>query len=176
MDLDLKDKVALVTGGSHGLGKAICMGLATEGVRIAVNYHRNPEIAEKLVNELEMNYEVESIAVVGDVSVKSDVREMFTKVEEELSIVDILVNNAAVSLASFVQDTPQDMWDSTIQINLTGTFLTCQEMVKRLLANGRVGRIINISSVAAFKGSTSGRAHYDASKGGVISFSTSLAR
>jgi len=176
MDLDLKDKVALVTGGSHGLGEAICRGLAAEGVKIAVNYHRNPKIAEKLARELEMIHEVKSIAVEADVSVKTDVCEMFDRVEEELSAVDILVNNAAVSLTSDVQDTPQEMWDSTLQINLTGTFLTCQEMVKRLLANGRAGRIINISSVAAFKGSTSGRAHYDASKGGVISFSTSLAR
>ncbi len=176
MDLHLKEKVALVTGGSHGLGRAICLGLASEGARVAVNYHRNPEIADTLVAEIKDIHKVESAAVPGSVTNHSDIRSMFDRAEKELGPVDILINNAAVCPSSFVKDTTEEEWNSTIQINLTGTFLTCKEMVRRLLSLGQKGRIINISSIAAFTGSTSGRAHYDASKGGVISFTISLAR
>jgi 3-oxoacyl-[acyl-carrier protein] reductase len=101
---------------------------------------------------------------------------MFDAVEAELGPVQVLVNNAAVAPSSYVKDTPGDLWDMTIQTNLTGTFHTCQELVRRLLAAGRPGRIVNVSSTAAYLGSTSGRAHYDATKGAVISFSISLAR
>jgi 3-oxoacyl-[acyl-carrier protein] reductase len=176
MELHLQGRVALVTGGSHGLGKDICLGLAREGVRVAVNYRRNPEIAENLVREIVNECGVDSAAVLGDVSRKTDVQGMFDEAEKKLAPVDILVNNAAVSPSSLVKDTPDEMWNTTMQTNLTGTFYTCREMVRRLLASHREGRIINISSVAAFKGSTTGRAHYDASKGAVISFSISLAR
>jgi 3-oxoacyl-[acyl-carrier protein] reductase len=176
MDLHLKDKVALVTGGSHGLGRSICLGLAAEGARVAVNYHRNPELADTLVDEIKKVHNVDAMAVLGSVGSGSEVLEMFNRTEKRFSQIDILVNNAAVCPASFVKDTTEEKWHSTIQVNLTGTFLTCREMVKRLLASGRTGRIVNISSTAAFSGSTSGRAHYDATKGGTISFTISLAR
>jgi 3-oxoacyl-[acyl-carrier protein] reductase len=176
MDLNLKDRVALVTGGSHGLGEAICLGLAAEGANVAVNYRRNPEIAETLVNEIKDKHNVKAAAVLGSVTSRSNIIGMFDRTEKELGPVDILINNAAVCPSSFVKDMTEDEWNSTLQINLTGTFLTCKEMVNRLLSGGRTGKIINISSIAAFTGSTSGRSHYDASKGGVISFSISLAR
>ena len=176
MDLNLKDKIALVTGGSKGLGKSICLSLAAEGVKVAINYHRDPEIAEELVNEIKNTYGVDSISVYGSVNSETDVEKIFNKIEKELSGIDILINNAAISPTSFVKDTSLEQWNFAIGVNLTGTFLTCREMVKRLLAAKKIGRIVNISSAAAFLGSTSGRAHYDASKGGIISFSTSLAR
>ena len=104
MDLNLKRKVALITGGSRDLGEAICRGLAAEGANIAVNYHRKKEIADKLVKEIKKDYKVEAIGVCGDVSEEDDVERIFNEIEKNLSPVDILVNNAAVSPTSYVKD------------------------------------------------------------------------
>jgi 3-oxoacyl-[acyl-carrier protein] reductase len=183
MDLNLKDKVALVTGGSRGLGKAICLSLAAEGAKIAVSYYRNvddgvdlADEATELVKEIADTYGVQALAVGGDVSVEADVLNMFGQVAKKFSQIDILVNNAAVCPTCWVPDMPLEMWSRTISVNLTGTFLTSRQFVKRLLEAGRAGRIVNIVSQAAFRGSTSGHAPYDASKGGIVSFTIALAR
>ena len=176
MDLSLKDKVALVTGGSRGLGKAICLGLAAEGAKVAVNYRQSAEKAAAVVAEIEANCGVDAMAVAGDVAQEAHVLEMFRRVEERFSHVDVLINNAAVCPTCKVKDMTERQWNETIRVNLTGTFLACREMLRRLLAAGRTGRIVNVSSSAAFLGSTTGHAPYDASKGGMISFTVSLAR
>ncbi len=176
MDLNLKDKAALVTGGSRGLGRAICLGLAAEGARVAVNYRQHGDEAEAVVDEIRRTCGVEAVAVPGDVGREDDVRHMFRLAEEALSRVDVLVNNAAVCPTCKVEDLTEEEWNRTLQVNLAGTFLACREMVRRLLDAGRGGRIVNLSSTAAFLGSTTGHAPYDASKGGVIAFTVSLAR
>ncbi|HUT93582.1 MAG TPA: 3-oxoacyl-ACP reductase family protein [Thermoguttaceae bacterium] len=176
MDLKLKDKVALVTGGSRGLGRAISLGLAAEGAKVAVNYRTHGDEAEAVVAEIRRDYGVEAVAVVGDVADEGEVQRMFRLTEETFSRVDVLVNNAAVCPTCRVEDLSEEEWTRTLQVNLTGTFLACREMVRRLLAAGRPGRIVNVSSTAAFLGSTTGHAPYDASKGGVIAFTISLAR
>jgi 3-oxoacyl-[acyl-carrier protein] reductase len=176
MDLNLNDKVALVTGGSRGLGEAASLALAAEGAKVAVNYRRNAEKAEAVVREIRDRYGVEALAVEGDVSREGDVVQMFQLVEERFSQVDVLVNNAAVCPTCQVKDMTLQQWAETLQVNLTGTFLACREMVRRLLAAGRGGRIVNVSSAAAFLGSTTGHAPYDASKGGMVSLTVSLAR
>ncbi|MBN2477539.1 MAG: 3-oxoacyl-ACP reductase FabG [Pirellulales bacterium] len=176
MDLRLKDKVALVTGGSHGLGKAICLSLAAEGAKVAVNFRRHPEKAGAVVEEIADRFAVEAFAVLGDVSSEADVTEMFRQTESQLGPLDVLLNNAAVCPTCRVKDMTQQQWSHTVRVNLTGTFLTCREMVRRLLQSGRTGRIVNISSQAAFRGSTTGHAPYDASKGGIVSFTVALAR
>jgi 3-oxoacyl-[acyl-carrier protein] reductase len=176
MDLNLNDKVALVTGGSRGLGEAVSLALAAEGAKVAVNYRRNAEKAEAVVREIRDRYGVEALAVEGDVSREGDVVRMFEFIEERFSQVDVLVNNAAVCPTCQVKDMTLQQWAETLQVNLTGTFLACREMVRRLLAAGRGGRIVNVSSAAAFLGSTTGHAPYDASKGGMVSLTVSLAR
>ena len=183
MDLQLNDKVALVTGGSRGLGKTICTGLAAEGVKVGVNYYRNEENgidlvdeADAIVEEIGKTYGIEALAVPGDVGKEDEVIAMYRPLEEKFSQVDILVNNAAVCPTCPVKDMSVDMWRSTIDVNLTGTFLTSRELVKRLLDEKREGRIVNIASQAAFRGSTTGHAPYDASKGGIVSFTIALAR
>lgn len=176
MELHLQNKVALVTGGSHGLGKSVCLGLAAEGARVVVNYRRSPERAETLVKEIQEKYGIEAMAVYADVGKEVEIVRMFEQVEERFSYIDILVNNAAVCPQSWVKDTPTEAWDFVLQVNLSGTFVACRELVKRLIENERPGRIVNVSSVAAFHGSTSGQAAYDASKGGMNSFTVSLAR
>jgi len=176
MDLKLKDKVALVTGGSRGLGRAICLSLAGEGAKVAVNYRRTADKAQAVVEEIKNEYGVEAVTVAGDVAKESDVLSIFHRVEQEFSKIDILINNAAVCPTCRIEDLTEAMWTETIGVNLTGTFLTSREFVKRLLKSGRAGRIVNIVSQAAFRGSTTGHAPYDASKGGIVSFTIALAR
>jgi 3-oxoacyl-[acyl-carrier protein] reductase len=176
MDLKLKDKVALVTGGSRSLGKAICFCLAGEGAKVVVNYRRNPEVAEAVCEQISKTYNTEAIPVLADVSKEADVIAMFEEVGEKFGKTDILINNAAVCPTCPVSEMTEEMWRETIDINLNGTFLTSREFVKRLLEENRKGRIVNIVSQAAFRGSTSGHSPYDASKGGIVSFTIALAR
>lgn len=176
MDLFLKDKVALVTGGAQGLGKAICLALAAEGTQVAVNYRRHGAEAEELANEIRSRNGIKCLSLHGDVSQAADVRAMVQQTLDHFGRLDVLVNNAAVCPTCEVKDMTESQWAETVQVNLTGAFLTSREMVRQLVASGRPGRIINISSAAAYLGSTTGHAPYDASKGGVISFTISLAR
>lgn len=183
MDLHLKDRVAIVTGGSRGLGRAICLGLAAEGARVAINYYRDPargvdfvQDATELVDEIRSRYQGQAVAVPGNVAQIGDIRQMFDETASTLGPVDILVNNAGVWPTAWVKDMSESEWNDTIAVNLTGPFLTCREAVQRWLAAGRGGRIVNITSQAAFHGSTSGHAHYAASKAGLVTFMISLAR
>ena len=171
MDLKLKDKVALVTGGSHGLGKAICLGLAAEGATVGVNYHRNPAKAEAVVKEIAAKGG-QAVSVCGDIAVEADVVRMF----DQLGVVDVLVNNAAICPVGPITEMSEADWNRAFQVNMTGTFLCSRECVRRLEKAKRAGRIVNISSQAAFRGSASGKSPYDASKGAIIAFTVSLAR
>jgi len=176
MDLHLSGKVALVTGGSHGLGRSICLRLAAEGAKVAVNYRQSPERAEAVVREIHDTYGGEAMAVYADMGNEDEIIRMFADIAAQFSRLDILVNNAATCPQSWVKDTVIETWNTVLQVNLTGTFIACREMVKQLLVAQSTGNIVNITSVAAFHGSTSGQAAYDASKGGMTSFTVSLAR
>ena len=144
MDLNLKDKAAIVTGGSRGLGRAICLGLAAEGARVAVHYYRDrrQEIdlvaeANELAAEIRRLYHVEALPVPGDVSHLADIQEMFDRAETVFGPIDILVNNAAIWPTAYVKDMTQEHWNTTLAVNLTGPFLTCREAVRRWLAAAR---------------------------------------
>jgi 3-oxoacyl-[acyl-carrier protein] reductase len=183
MDLNLRGKVAIVTGGSRGLGRAISLGLAAEGCKVAINYYRDLSRgidlfgeANELAKVIRAAHGVEALAVPGDVSKADEIAEMFRQTEASLSEVDILVNNAGIWPTAYVKDMTKEEWNLTLAVNLTGPFLTCQEAVRRWLASGRKGSIVNITSQAAFHGSTTGHAHYAASKGGLVTFTISLAR
>jgi 3-oxoacyl-[acyl-carrier protein] reductase len=183
MDLNLKDRVAIVTGGSRGLGRAISLGLAAEGVKVAINYYRDlargidlGDEAADLGKVMRAAHGVDVLPVPGDVSKSHEVQQMFRTVEAALGPVDILVNNAGVWPTAYVKDMTEEEWNATLAVNLTGSFLTCREAVRRWLGAGRRGAIVNITSQAAFHGSTSGHAHYAASKAGLVTFSISLAR
>ena len=176
MDMHLEGKIALVTGGSRGLGRAICLALAAEGARVSVNYRSGAEQAAAGVDAIRRSASGDAAVVPGDVASEDDVTAMFDSTERQLGPVDILVNNAAVCPTCWVKDLSLEEWERTLRVNLTGTFLACREMVRRRLAAGRPGRIVNIASVAAFRGSTTGHAPYDASKGGIVSLTVSLAR
>jgi 3-oxoacyl-[acyl-carrier protein] reductase len=174
MDLGLANKLVLVTGGSRGLGRAICLGLAEEKAKVAVNYQRtNPGL---LVAQLKRDFGVAAVAVRGDVSKPAQVREVFARVERALGPVDILINNAGAWPTTFVQDMTDKEWNATLAVNLTASFLTCREAIRRWRADKRQGRIVNITSQAAYHGATSGHAHYAAAKAGLANFTISLAR
>jgi len=176
MELNLKGKVAIVTGGARGLGRAICLRLAAEGVHVVVNYNRSGVEAASLLEEIRDRFGIQALAIQGDVSQEQDILELFNEAEEQFPRLDLLVNNAGICPISIVRDLSGDVWNRTIGTNLTGTFLASREMVRRLMARARPGRIINIVSPAAFMGSENGKSHYAASKAGVVAFTVSLAR
>ena len=175
MDLGLKDKVILVTGGYRGLGREICRGLAAEGAKVAVNHRRRPDEADALVRQLREEFGAEAAAVAGDVSREDDVAAMFDEAEAKLGPVEGLVNNAAYCPVGPTVDLSVEEYQRALNVNMTGTFLCSRELVRRLLAAGRRGRIVNISSQAAFRGSQSGKTAYDSSKMGIVGLTISLA-
>lgn len=175
MDLHLADKVAIVTGGSRGLGKAICRSLAGEGARVAVNYVRSADKARAVADAIT---EAGGTAAPfqADVGDASAVVDLFDRVRETLGPVDVLVNNAAYCPVVPTAEISEEEWSRAFQVNVTGTFLASRELVRRLRGEGRTGRIVNVSSQAAFRGSRSGKSAYDASKGAIVAFTVSLAR
>ena len=176
MDLKLTAKTALITGGAHGLGAAISTALAREGADLIINYNSSSDRAQKLKESLAETFGVKAASIQGNIGNEAEVIRLFEEAENSVSSIDILVNNAAVAPTARIGEMTEEEWNRTFQTNMTGTFLTSREFVRRCRASGRPGRIVNISSAAAYLGSTSGRTHYDASKGGVISFTISLAR
>jgi 3-oxoacyl-[acyl-carrier protein] reductase len=176
MDLDLNDKVAIVTGGSRGLGRAISLQLAEEGCRVAVNYVRGREAALAVVDEIHSTCQVPAVAIGADVSLATDVARLFDETESQMGPCDLLINNAGTWPTAFVRDMSEAEFRETMDVNLVGPFLTCREAVRRWVDGNRQGRIVNITSQAAFHGATSGHAHYAAAKSGLVTFSISLAR
>ncbi|TVS09885.1 MAG: SDR family oxidoreductase [Planctomycetaceae bacterium] len=176
MDLGLRDKVALVTGGYRGLGRSICRMLADEGACVAVNHRHSPDQANELVQQIRRQCGTAAIAVAGDVANEADVARMFDQIEQELGPVDALINNAAYCPPAATVDLTLEEFERAMHVNLAGTFLCSRELARRSLPASRTGKIVNISSQAAFRGSESGKTAYDASKTGIIGFTISLAR
>jgi 3-oxoacyl-[acyl-carrier protein] reductase len=176
MDLGLKGKVVLVTGGSRGLGRATALAFAAEGARVAVSYVRRAADAARLVKEIRSRRGAKAVAVRADVAVPADVRRMFDRAERALGPVDVLVNNAGYWTKAVVREMTDAAWRRVLDVNLTGPFLTCRETVRRWRAAGRGGSIVNVTSQAAHAGSLSGHAHYAAAKAGLANLTISLAR
>ena len=172
MDLGLKGKNAIVTGAAGGVGKAIALALSREGANVAIGDIRE---ADDVVQECEQ-LGVKAVSIPTDLSNADDCVNLVNKAEEALGAIDILINNAGLWPTNFVKDIPLDEWHKTVDINLTAVFLTCQTLVQKVLAEKRKARILNVTSQAAFNGSTTGHAHYAASKSGVVTFTISLAR
>lgn len=170
---DLTGKVALVTGGSRGIGRAICIALAEENCDIAVNYRSNTEAADAVVRELK-GMGVNAKAYQGDVSDAEQSNNMVERVLSEMGQVDVLVNNAGITRdRSFLKMKPEE-WREVLLVNLNGPF----NMTSRLLpgmTERNWGRIINISSIVAQMGNF-GQSNYAVAKGGLIAFTKTLAR
>ena len=183
MDLRLRGKIALVTGGSRGLGRAICEGLAAEDAHVVVNYlcdrPRGIDLgdeADQLVGRLGAAFGARALAIPADISDSAQVEGLFSEILRQLGPLDILVNNAGIWPTALAHEIEPVEFERVLRVNLLGSFLTCRAAVRSWLDEGRTGRIVNITSPAAFQGSTTGHAHYAASKAGLVSFSVSLAR
>ena len=168
--MKLEGKVALVTGGSRGIGRAIVETLAKEGAKVAFVYNSNTDAANEVVASLE-DCEVE--AIQADVKCKEAADKVIDQVVEKWGTVDILVNNAGIIRDGLLATMDSDQWQAVIDTNLTSVFNFCQA-VTRTMMSARYGRIINMSSVAADT-SNPGQANYAASKGGVEGFTRCIA-
>jgi 3-oxoacyl-[acyl-carrier protein] reductase len=160
----LAKRVALVTGGSRGIGRSIAQALASAGAAVAVNYRHRQDDAAATVAEIE-RAEGRAIAVRADVAVRAQVEAMAERVESELGPIDVLVNNAGIATVRGLDDITEEDFDQTLAVNLKSAFLCTQAVVPGMQKRGW-GRIINISSVAARSAGSIG-VHYNASKAGL---------
>lgn len=176
MKLNLKGKTAFVTGGSRGIGSAICRDLAEEGVNVGINYNTSAGEAEALAVELREQFGIQAVAIQGNLTEEQDILRMLETCEKELGAIDILVNNAAYCPKGPIESYTKEEWEFTFSVNVTGCFLTCREMIKRWTEREVRGKIVNVASQAAFLGSTSGHLPYDSSKGAVVSMTRAIAR
>lgn len=168
----LKGKVALVTGASRGIGKAIALALAENGAAVAVNYSSSEASAVEVAELIKKNGGTAEI-FKARVNIEEEVEEMFTAVEKSLGPVDILVNNAGITKDNLLMRMKTEEWDSVIDVNLKGTFLCTKRVVRGMMKN-RYGKIINISSVVGFTGNA-GQFNYSATKAGVIGMTKTAA-
>lgn len=173
MEHPLKDKVALVTGGSRGIGRAIALKLAEEGADVAILYAGNAEAAEQTARDIEA-LGAKALAVQCDVSDFDQVTAAVAQVKETLGGVDILVNNAGITKDKLALRMSPEEFDRVVLVNLNGTFHTIRALYADFMRR-RSGRIINIASVAGVMGNA-GQANYAASKAGVIGLTKTIAR
>lgn len=169
----LKDKVALVTGGSRGIGRAIALELARNGANLAINFANSSEKAEEVIKEIK-NLGLKAIAIKADVSKEEEVNNLVKTVEAELGKIDILVNNAGITKDNLLIRMKTQDFEDVLDVNLKGTFL-CTKAVARAMMKKKYGKIINISSVVGIVGNA-GQSNYSASKAGVIGFTKSMAK
>ncbi|MBW4423997.1 MAG: 3-oxoacyl-[acyl-carrier-protein] reductase [Nostoc desertorum CM1-VF14] len=169
----LQDKVAIVTGASRGIGRAIAIELATQGAIAVVNYASSSTAAEAVVTEI-TGAGGQAIAIQADVSKGDQVDALVNAVMEKFSRVDILVNNAGITRDTLLLRLKPEDWQAVIDLNLTGVFL-CTRAVSKIMLKQRSGRIINITSVAGQMGNP-GQSNYSAAKAGVIGFTKSVAK
>ena len=166
-------RVALVTGGSRGIGRAICQELANMGYFVFVNYAKNADRAQEVVDAIRSSGGKAS-AVGADVSDAVQVAEMIKLIEKEAGPVQVLVNNAGITRDNILARMKDEQWDEVINTNLKGAYLVTKAVIRGMMKS-RWGRIVNISSVVALTGNQ-GQANYCAAKAGLIGFTKALAK
>ena len=166
-------RVAIVTGGGSGIGRAVAVRLAKEGAQVAISYRSNDAAAEEAAEEVR-GAGVRCETFKGDVAEPGDVKALFDGVTEAFGRVDILVNNAGVTRDNLMMRMKEEEFDEVLRTNLKGTYL-CTRAAMRPMVRARWGRIVNISSVVGLVGNA-GQANYAASKAGIIGFTKSVAR
>lgn len=169
----LKEKSALVTGSSRGIGRAIALELAKQGANVAVNYAGNEEKAREAVEDIE-KFGVKAIKIQADVASESDVKAMVKEVVAEFGSLDILVNNAGANKDNLIMRMKEEDFDHVINTNLKGTFL-CTKAAARYMMKQRAGKIVNVSSIVGVSGNP-GQANYVAAKSGVIGLTKTTAK
>ncbi len=169
----LRGQVAIVTGGSRGIGRATAIALAAEGAHIVVNYASSSTAADAVVAEVQ-GMGGEAIAVQADVSNVEQVDALIEAAMSRWGHVDVLVNNAGITRDTLLLRMKPEDWQAVIDLNLTGVFL-CTRAVSKIMLKQRSGRIVNITSVAGQMGNP-GQANYSAAKAGVIGFTKTVAK
>jgi 3-oxoacyl-[acyl-carrier protein] reductase len=166
-------RVAVVTGGSRGIGRSVALTLADAGFSVGVNYAANSDAADEVVEEIEKAGGA-ATAVRADVGDEAEVGEMFATVREQLGPVAVLVNNAGITRDNLMLRMSLESWDETLNTNLRSVFLCSKEALRDML-RARWGRIVSVASVAGVSGNA-GQVNYAASKAGVIGLTKSLAK
>lgn len=167
------NKVALITGGTRGIGKQIALTLAKEGYNIAINYREENEDIKNTKKEIEEN-DVKCLTVQGDVSKYEDCERFVKQIIDEFGNIDVLVNNAGITRDTLLMRMQKEDFEKVIDTNLVGTFNVTKNVISYMI-KARTGRIINISSVVGISGNA-GQTNYAASKAGIIGFTKSLAK
>jgi NAD(P)-dependent dehydrogenase (short-subunit alcohol dehydrogenase family) len=174
--LDLAGKIALVTGGSRGLGLQIAEALGEMGAKLALTARKPEELEEAREHLARQN--IEALALPCDLSQPEAIGPMLSKLLERLGKVDILVNNAGATWGAPAEDHPLEAWQKVVNLNLTGTFLVTQAVGKRSMIPNRYGRIVNVASIAGLRGNPVGMLKtiaYNTTKGGLVNFTRTLA-
>ena len=171
---NIKNKNALITGASKGIGRAISIELAKQGVNVAINYNKSKKEAEEISNELMNAYNVKSIILKGDVSDKNDCSSIVEESINAFGNLDILVNNAGIIDDNLLIRMSDNAWDKVLRTNLDSIFYCTKPAIKSMLKN-KWGRILNIGSVVGIRGNI-GQANYSSSKSGMMGFTKSLAK
>jgi len=172
LQIDLKGKKVLVTGGSKGIGAEICRKLGACGADVFINYHSNKQSAEELSREISNDFGVRTGMAGADVSKSEQIKDMFLKMDNEFGGIDILVNNAGTESIHHVLEMEEEEWDRVMNVNLKGPFLCSKEAGKRMEKNGG-GVIINISSIHDVV-PRKGLIHYCSAKAGLKMLSKCL--
>ena len=171
--MSLQGKCALVTGGSRGIGRAVCLELARQGARVAVNYAGNAAAAQETVEACRA-LGAEAFAIQADVAGAAESEAMVKEVLARFGRLDILVNNAGVTRDGLMLTMKEADWDAVLDTNLKGAF-HCMKAVYRPMMKQKYGRIVNLSSIVGLRGNA-GQANYAASKAGLIGLTKSLAK
>jgi glucose 1-dehydrogenase len=144
--VQLEDKIAIVTGSSLGIGRAIAVAFAREGASLTINYRSHPEQGKEAVEEIEKSGG-KAISVQADVSEPEGVKDLIQQTVQEFGRIDVMVNNAGIEQKVPFLETPLEVWEKVISVNLTGVWIGCQEAARQMVSQGNGGRIINVSSV-----------------------------
>ena len=171
---NIKNKNALITGASKGIGRAIAIELAKQGVNVAINYNKSKKEAEEISSELINEYNVKSIILKGDVSNKKDCNLLVQESIATFGNLDILVNNAGIIDDNLLIRMSDEAWDRVLRTNLDSIFYCSKPAIKSMLKK-KWGRILNIGSVVGIRGNI-GQANYASSKAGMMGFTKSLAK
>lgn len=171
--MSLSGKIAVVTGGSRGIGRAVSLKLAQMGCKVVINYNQAANEAQAVVQQIQ-EQGGEAQAIQADVSMNADAAKLIDTVVKSMGRIDILVNNAGVTRDKLLMQMSEADWDTVLDTNLKGAY-NCTKAAMRPMLKQRAGRIINITSVSGLMGS-GGQANYSAAKAGLIGFTKALAR
>src|SRR5689334_5729671 len=171
--MSFEGKVAIVTGGARGIGRATALLLAERGAKVVINYNKSPDEANSAIEEIKARGGT-ALAVQADVSVAADAQRLVDEAVKQFGRLDILVNNAGITRDTLIMRMSEADWDAVLDTNLKGAYL-CAKAAIRPMLKAKGGRIINLSSVSGQAGS-GGQANYSAAKAGLIGLTKALAR